>query len=175
VKTPTSPGSTQEIIAEAVAAELATPAPPEQAAQIALPLGADKPANPEKYPSHRPSGATPRAHNPDLRVNVSLKGVIPVGQFGNVQPELGVVSLDPYGDVEAQMQVSLAAGRIAFVRIDDVIRELVDDKLNSEQVAGAPLSERMTKVEEFLEKAKVNINTLAAMVRRAAPPETSEA
>lgn len=110
--------------------------------------------------------------NPDLRIDVDLGATLPVGQFGNVRPALGIKGIDPYGDVERQITVSLAAGATAFLRINDTIRELVDDKLVSENETGTSLSERVAALEKFEGLAKANITKLAEMVRRAASPET---
>jgi hypothetical protein len=175
VKTPTSPGSAQEVIAEAIQEELKTPAPaagpPEQ---IALPLTDAKPANPAKFPSHEGKTSPGPGINPDLRVDVDLGATIPSAQFGNIRPALAIRGINPYTDVEGQIEVSLAAGVLAFVRINDTIGELVDDKL-IESETGSTLAERVVALEAFDEKVKANITTLAAMVRRAALPETPEA
>lgn len=130
-----------------------------------------KPANPGKFPSHKLTadvGAKPNpARYPDLRVDVDLGATIPSAQFGNIRPALAIKGIDPYGDVAAQVKMALDAGVIAFVRINDTIGELVDDKI-IESETGTSLTERVAALEAFTEKAKVNINTIAAMARKAA-------
>lgn len=91
-------------------------------------------------------------------LTVELGLTIQWGEMNFIKPCI-TISIDPDGDVEAQLDRGLAAADVAFARIDGHIENVIADLIAPN--AGQPgFNERVEKMEKALEIARKNIKTI---------------
>lgn len=106
----------------------------------------------------------------DLRVSATLGLTIPLpgDRFGNVKPELRIDGIDPEGDVEAQLQLALAAGEKAWIAIDGNMNVVVGQLLSPNAGVPTPL-DRIEALEKTASTAKRNIATVTEKMKEMIP------
>jgi hypothetical protein len=109
-----------------------------------------------------------------LRVTVSLGATMPFGDFGNVRPHIEISGIDPYGDVEQQINDGLATGVRAFARIDEELEVIITQLISP--VAGKPgIRDRVERLENSLNTVKESNRKIIERLRDAGIIETTAA
>lgn len=112
-------------------------------------------------------------NNPDLRVSVGLKAVIPTIQFGNIQPSLEISGIDPTQDVQEQVDLGIAASSIAFAAIDDKLLLIVEEADLSE--GANSIKEKIGTIEDIIVKLRAYVkNNVDPLVREAETKRLAE-